>query len=129
MDVGLVSAIRDMLREELKPIDERLGALEDNIKGVDKRLGAVEDNIKGMNGRLERVELEISGIKEEHGLLLRSIEEKLQIQSKAIEKIEFIEGDIKAIRKDIDRMKKDICLIERVTAKNWVEINELKAAK
>ncbi|QIB27564.1 hypothetical protein [Caloranaerobacter azorensis] len=115
MDVSLLDAIREMLKEELKPINERLGAVEDNIKGMDKRL--------------ETVELEISGIKEEHGLLLRSIEEKLQIQSKAIEKIEFIEGDIKAIRKDIDKMKKDIYLIERVTAKNWVEINELKAAK
>ncbi|KGG80969.1 hypothetical protein Y919_03430 [Caloranaerobacter azorensis H53214] len=115
MDVSLLDAIREMLKEELKPINERLDS--------------VGDNIKGMNKRLETVELEISGIKEEHGLLLRSIEEKLQIQSKAIEKIEFIEGDIKAIRKDIDKMKKDIYLIELVTAKNWVEINELKAAK
>lgn len=74
MDISLVNALREMLREELNPI----------------------------NKRLETVELEINGIKEEHGVLLRGIEEKLQIQSKAIEKIEFIEGDIKAMLEKTD---------------------------
>ncbi|EOC99554.1 hypothetical protein L21TH_2389 [Caldisalinibacter kiritimatiensis] len=82
-----------------------------------------------MNKRLEVVETDTKGIKEEHGVLLRSIEEKLQIQSKAIEKIEFIEGDIKVIKKDIDKIKKDISILEQITAKNWTEINELKAVK
>jgi len=89
----------------------------------------MKEELSPINKRLESLEIEIKGIKEEHGSLLRGIEENLQIQSKSIEKIEFIEDDIKAIIKDIDKMKKDICVVEQVTAKNWTEINELKAVK
>ena len=64
----------------------------------------------------------IRGMKEEHGVLLRGIEEKLKIQQKSVEKIDFIEGAVKEIKKDINK-------VEQVTADNWSYIAKLKSFK
>ncbi|MGF7057828.1 putative nuclease with TOPRIM domain [Brassicibacter mesophilus] len=110
-------------------MSERLNSLETETKGMSERLNSLETETKGMVKRLDSLKIDVEGIKEEHGALLRGIEEKLQLQSNSIEKIEYIEGDIKAIKKDINKIKKDINIVEQVTAKNWSEISELKAVR
>lgn len=90
------------------------------LGNLDKKVDRIDNRLSNLETKVDENSIDIKGIKEEHGTILRGIEEKLQIQSKSIEKIDFIEGDIKVI-------KNDILKIEQITANNWSDIVKLKS--
>ena len=108
--------------EELRDLREGQKNLVEGQKSLveeQRRLGERQENLER---RVDENSIAIRGMKEEHGVLLRGIEEKLKIQQKSVEKIDFIEGAVKEIKKDINK-------VEQVTADNWSYIAKLKSFK
>ena len=108
--------------EELRDLREGQKNLVEGQKSLveeQRRLGERQENLER---RVDENSIAIRGMKEEHGVLLRGIEEKLKIQQKSVEKIDFIEEAVKEIKKDINK-------VEQVTADNWSDIAKLKSFK
>lgn len=59
---------RQIIKEELEPIDERLGKVEDKLGKVDKRLVRVEEKVDALSGDIEQLHLDVKGIRDKEGL-------------------------------------------------------------
>jgi len=108
--------------EELRDLREGQKNLVEGQKSLteeQRRLGERQENLER---RVDENSMAVRGMKEEHGALLRGIEEKLKTQQKSVEKIDFIEEAVKEIKKDINK-------VEQVTADNWSDIAKLKSFK
>lgn len=123
-------------KQEFNGFKQEVNGFKQEFTGFKKEFKDLKHEVKGntnsINGLKEEVKtntIAIQGIKEEHGALLRGIEERIQIQNKSIEKIDFIEGNVKAIKTDVNDMKKNINRIEQATADNWSDIARLKSLR
>lgn len=74
---------------------------------------------KSMQGRLEKIE----SAQEEHGQILRAIDERTQVHSAEIANLQHEVAEVKG---DIKRVQKDIAMVEEVTANNWSDIARMK---
>lgn len=85
--------------------------------------------LQRMDSRMERIEGEVKGIRttqEEHGQILRALDERTQVLSA---KAENTEHELAEIKGEITGLRSDLNLVELATAKNWTEIVKLKSVK
>lgn len=75
--------------------------------------------LQKMDIRLEKIEAN----QEEHGHILRALDERTKVLSA---KTENTEHDIAEIKGDIKGLKKDMARVEEATANNWVDIARMK---
>lgn len=78
---------------------------------------------------LQTIQSDVAGIKatqEEHGQILRALDERTQVLSA---KAENTEHELAEIKGEITGLRSDLNLVELATAKNWTEIVKLKSVK
>ncbi|HBF77793.1 hypothetical protein [Clostridium tyrobutyricum] len=67
--------LEEVLKEQLKPVNERLENIGKQVKAIDGRLENVEKQIKATDGRLENVEKQVKAIEEQTADLVKFREE------------------------------------------------------
>lgn len=55
VDQELLQAIRAAVQEELKPINERLGHMEQDISGIKERLDTIEESLGEVRGGVKEL--------------------------------------------------------------------------
>jgi chromosome segregation ATPase len=101
LDKELLKALGDLLDEKLNPIKDDLNVLKDDVK-------------------LLKIQ------QEESNSILRSLEHKADINKAEHDKL-F--NDIAKLSGNIEDMRKDLCAVEIVTARNLENIAKLKLVK
>lgn len=107
----------------VKSLDSRLGNLETEVK----RIGNLETEIKGIKTEVAGIKteftdikIEVKGIREEHGLILRALEERTSITNATVtrmaEDMNYIKGDIARIARRLDDHDVDIRVIKKAVA-------------
>lgn len=100
-------------QELLKAIDELIS------KRLKEELEPIKNDINGMKE-------DINGIKatqQEHGQILRALEERTKVTQAEVENLKY---DVAEIKGTVTELKNKQDLIEDVTANNWVEIVRMK---
>lgn len=134
MHKDLLEAIGKMLDEKLdKKLDEKLKPIFIEIEGIKTEINGIKTEIKEMKTEINGIKTEINGIKteingmkstlDEHTLILRALEHSAEV-NKA--EHNCMMHDIAEIKGDIVSIKKDILLLEEVTAKNWSDISQMR---
>lgn len=92
--------------------------------------------LQKMDSRMESLEVEVKGIRstlEEHGQILRALDERTQVLSAEAESTKYsmaeVKGELSAIKGDVLDIKDALNSVEVVTARNWSEIVKLKSVK
>jgi predicted nucleic acid-binding Zn-ribbon protein len=78
------------------------------------------DLLKKMDSRLAKIEIN----QEEHGQILRALDERTQVLSADMENTKH---EVSEIKGEIVGLRKDLNLVELATANNWADIVKLKA--
>jgi regulator of replication initiation timing len=97
----------------VKSLDSRVGNLETEIKGI-------ITEVAGIKTEFTDIKIEVNGIREEHGLILRALEERTSITNATVtrmaEDMNYIKGDIARIAKRLDDHDVDIRVIKKALA-------------
>lgn len=106
------------------------------LKNIQSDMTDMKGEILGIKNDMSDMKTEISGIKtemtgmkstlDEHTQLLRALEHSAQV-NKAEHDQMF--NEIAHIRGDVEKLKNDFNIVERIAAKNWYDITTLKEAK
>ncbi|QIB27506.1 hypothetical protein [Caloranaerobacter azorensis] len=108
MENELLLAIKNVLKEELKPIKSDISS----IKSI------LDEHTRILNEHMKKLD--------EHTQILRALEHSVQV-NKA--EHDSIMNDISDIKEEIQNLKKDINKVEIITASNWADIAKLKSVK
>lgn len=101
MDKETLSAIKQLLKEELSPIKSQLDGLQSQTSENTQILKALEHKVDVIKAEQENMKHDLANIS----------------------------GDIQSIKKDVNILSKDITFIESATGKNIMDIAYLKSAK
>ena len=101
MDNELAKILRDVIKEELKPINNKLDSLESKVGSLDIQ---VKENTQ----------------------ILKALEHSAEINKS---EHDSMKNDIIHIKGTVEAIKKDLSQVEMVTANNWADIARLKAVK
>ena len=71
---------------------------------------------------LERLETKANGIE-------KDIKELKQGQERIEKKLESVHEQVERTAEEVTSIKKDLCNVEMITAKNWGDIAKIKAVK
>lgn len=91
----------------------------DALKGLMKEVQGFKEDI---NKRFDSLESQV----QENTHILKSLEHSAQVNKS---EHDSIINDIAHIKGGIEAIKKDLFVVEEVTAKNWADINSLKRVK
>lgn len=133
LDEKLDKKLDEKLDEKLKPIFIEIAGMKSEINGIKTEINGMKSEISGIKTEITGIKTEINGMKsemkgmrstlDEHTLILRALEHSAEV-NKA--EHNCMMHDIAEIKGDVVSIKKDILLIEEVTAKNWSDINQIK---
>lgn len=101
MDSELLSAIREMLIEELKPIKTEIEGMKSEITGMKNQIDETYEIVKAL---VEASEVN----KAEHDVMM---------------------NDIAYIKGAVEKIKIDMYRVEEITANNWAEMTRMKQAR
>lgn len=96
---------------------------------IKKILSQLLEGQEKMNSRLDNIEGRIGGLESqvaENTQRLKALEHAVQVNTAQIDKLSFEVAEIKG---DVKSIKKDLSVVETITAKNWGDIVELKSIK
>ena len=93
--------------------------LEEKIFGV---LNQLLDGQKKLEDGQKKLENQVT----ENTQILKALEHAAQVNKAEIDKMSF---DIAEIKGEVSAIRKDLSAVEIITAKNWSDINYLKAIK
>lgn len=82
---------------------------------IDKKFDSLESQVDSLKSQVQ-----------ENTQILKSLEHSAQINKSEHDNMM---NDIAHIKGDIEAIKKDLFVVEEVTAKNWADINSLKRVK
>ncbi len=93
-------------------------------------LSAISDLLDNkLDLKLEPVNTKLDSIGtqvKENTAMIKALRHSSEINKATLDKISL---DVAYIKGDVEKIKKDLSVVEKVTAKNWTDINELKEAK
>ncbi len=93
---------------------------------IKKMLGQLLEGQGKMNSRLDNIEGRIDGLESlvaENTQRLKALEHAVQVSTAQIDKLSFEVAEIKG---DVKSIKKDLSVVETITAKNWGDIVAIK---
>ena len=126
LDEKLDKKLDEKLDEKLKPIFIEIAGIKTEINGIKTEINGIKTEINGIKTEINGMKTEMKGMRstlDEHTLILRALEHSAEV-NKA--EHNCMMHDIAEIKGDVVSIKKDILLIEEVTAKNWSDINQIK---
>lgn len=110
------------IKKTVIAIEQRVGVIEQRLGKLEQRVGAIEQRLDKLEDRIENIEGQSAETNQiVKALLHQSEEQKAQIDALS-NTVAHMEGDIKSIRRDLH-------VVETVTAKNWNDIVLLKAVE
>ncbi len=101
MDTELLSAIRAILNEELKPIKTKIEGIKTEMTGMKNQIDETYEIVKAL---VEASEVN----KAEHDAMM---------------------NDIAHIKGNVEKIKIDMYRVEEITANNWAEMTRMKQAR
>jgi septation ring formation regulator EzrA len=101
MDTELLSAIRAILNEELKPIKTEIEGIKTEMTGMKNQIDETYEIVKAL---VEASEVN----KAEHDAMM---------------------NDIAHIKGNVEKIKIDMYRVEEITANNWAEMTRMKQAR
>ncbi len=108
MDTELLSAIRDILNEELKPIKTEIAGMKTEIIGMKTEMTGMKNQIDETY-EIVKALVEASEVnKAEHDAMM---------------------NDIAHIKGNVEKIKIDMYRVEEITANNWAEMTRMKQAR
>lgn len=78
--------------------------------------------LEPINTKLDSIGTQVK----ENTEMIKALRHSSEINKATLDKISL---DVAYIKGDVEKIKKDLSVVEKVTAKNWTDINELKEAK
>jgi chromosome segregation ATPase len=129
LDKELLKALGDLLDEKLNPIKDDLNVLKDDVKLLKDDVKLLKDDVKLLKDDVKLLKDDVKLLKtqqEESNSILRSLEHKADINKAEHDKL-F--NDIAKLSGNIEDMRKDLCAVEIVTARNLENIAQLKLVK
>lgn len=122
MDIEIVKLLRDVIKEELKPINSKLDSLEDKVSSLDSKVSSLDSKVSSLENKVENLSTQV----EENTQILKALEHSAEV-SRAEQ--DLMKNDIAHIKGTVESIKKDLSQVEMVTANNWADIARLKAVK
>ncbi|WP_242866802.1 hypothetical protein [Abyssisolibacter fermentans] len=126
MEKELLSAIREIMREELKPIrtqlDEHTVILNEHTEILNEHTEILNQHTIILNEHSQKLD-EHSQKLDEHSQILRALEHSAEI---AKAERDIMMHDIAEVKCDVTAIKKDLYRVEEATANNWADIAKLK---
>lgn len=99
----------------LKKMDVKFDKMDSSFDKMDARLDKMES-------RLDRIEVTLG----EHGEILKALIHNSEVNKDEHDKMS---NDIAHIMGDVEAIKTDFAIVEKVTIKNWNDISALKAIR
>lgn len=115
MDRELINALSELLDKKLEPIKEEIGSIKKDNGSIKKEITSVKEEIKLMRTQ-----------QEEDSKILRALEHKFEINKSEHDKMS---NDIAKLTGAVEAMRKDLNVVEVVTARNMENIAQLKVIK
>jgi len=129
MEEELLSAIREIFKEELNPIKSEITGVKNEITGVKNEISGIKIEMSGIKTRLANVEDEMIGMKNQ-------IDETYEIVKALVEASEMnktehdaMMNDMSHIKDSVEKIKIDMYRVEEITANNWAEMTRMKQAR
>lgn len=120
---------QNIVLNKLSNIDKKFGNLESDIKDLKTDVSGLKIDVKGLNQKIDSLESRVGVIEnqtKENAQILHALKHSAEVnkaeQDKMMIGISHIEGDATAIRKDL-------ALVETITANNYSDIVKLKAIR
>ena len=143
MDNELIKALSSLLDDKLSPINSEIknikndiNNMKDDIKDLKTNMNSMNADIKdlktdmsSMNADIKNMKDDIKSLKtqqEESLSILRSLEHKADVNKSEHDRL-F--NDIANLSGAVENMRKDLCAVEVVTARNMENIAQLKIVK
>ncbi|MZQ75650.1 MAG: hypothetical protein GT589_05750 [Peptoclostridium sp.] len=124
------------IQSDMTDMKGEISGIKNDMTDMKGEISGIKNDMSGMKGEISGIKDEISGIKtemtgmkstlDEHTQLLRALEHSAQV-NKAEHDQMF--NEIAHIRGDVEKLKNDFNIVERIAAKNWYDITTLKEAK
>lgn len=122
MENELLSSIREMLKEELKPIKNEIGGMKEEINTIKTDVSGMKEEVNTIKTDMNSMRLKL----DETYDIVKALEHSSQI-NKA--EHDSMVNDIAHIKGDTEAIKRDMARIEEATAHNWLDIAKLKQAR
>ena len=139
----LLIAIREIVREELKPVKTDLSGLKEDVSGLKADVSGLKEDMSGVKADLSGLKEDMSGVKtdvsglkedmdymkitlEEQGQILGALEHKLDVVKAEQENMKY---DVNKLVGKVEGMENILNMVEAATAHNWNEIVKLKSVK
>ncbi len=110
----------DKLEQRMDGLEARMGGLEARMDGLEQRMDKQEWRMDGLETRLVNVEVAVNGLKEEHGLILRKLEERTAVTAATVarlaEDMNYLKGDVAGLIRRINDHDVDIRVIKKAVA-------------
>ncbi len=100
-----------------------------HIKNLDKHIGELGDAIKHYSSREKDLENELASVKQDFMNAQEEIERKDASLSKAQDRIEMCESEIKMVKKDSVAKQEYIDLLERISEERRIELDRIRYYK
>lgn len=116
MDKELLEALRQVMKEELKPINTRLDGMDKRLDGVDKRIDAMQKDLSEVKDRTTKIEVTLEN----------DIKTDLKLLHEGQAGINEKFAKLDKVADDVDEIKIKVSAIERVTQDNTSQIKQLR---
>lgn len=124
--LDLILSAVTILTDKIEVMDSRLKNVETKLEAVDARLGVVETKVESIESRLDTVESDLKSVKEEQNRINLIIENDIKRKIDII--VENYEPAAKVMVEksaEIDNLKKDVQLLNRVVAEHSERLDEM----
>lgn len=122
MDNEMAKILRDVIREELKPINNKLDSLENKLGSLESKVDNLENKVDSLESKVDSLDIQVK----ENTQILKALEHLAEVNKS---EHDSMKNDIIHIKGTVEAIKKDLSQVEIVTANNWADIAKLKAVK
>lgn len=106
----------------LKKMDSKFDKMDSRFDKIESRLDKMDSRLDKMDSRFDKIEVTLG----EHGEFLKALIHNSEVNKAEHDKMS---NDIAHIKGDVEAIKTDFAIVEKVTIKNWNDISELKAIR
>ena len=153
----LLIAIREIVKEELKPVKADVSGLKEDMSGVKadvsglkedmsgvkadvsglkEDMSGVKADVSGLKEDMSGVKKDVSGLKEDMDYMKITLKEQGQILNALEHKLDVVKAEQENMKHDVNKlvgkaegMENILSIVEAATAHNWNEIVKLKSVK
>ena len=136
MDNEIVNILRDVIREELKPINNKLNSLENKVDSLGKKVGNLENKVDSLEIKVDGLKIKVDGLEIKVDGLQVQVKENTRILNALVYSAEINKSEHDSMKNDVihiigtvESIKKDLSQVEIITASNWGDIAKLKAVR